>query len=152
MGHLCQGIDKGAKGPKKQRVAGTDTFRVICYVDIPPDRRRDVAFVRVVCEVRPNKADPNWTRITVGGGNIVVDYNIGTPTADLNLVKLMINSVLLRPGAKFACFDAANFYLQTPMARPEFVRIKFADIPAKFRDKYKLNDSAQNGWIYFEVV
>ena len=29
MGRLCQGVGRGDKGPKKQRVEGTDTFRVI---------------------------------------------------------------------------------------------------------------------------
>ena len=108
--------------------------------------------MRVVCEVREQKADPNRTRITVAGGNIVVDNDIGTPTADLNLVKLLINSVLSRPGAKFACFDAANFYLQTPMARPEYVKIKYSDIPDEFRKEYNLADFEHNGWASFGVV
>ena len=152
MGRLCQGIGQGDKGPKRQRVTGTDTFRAIKYCNIPHDRRRNVAFVRVVCEVREQKADPNRTRITVAGGHIVVDYDIGTPSADLNLVKLLLNSVLSRPGAKFACFDAANFYLQTPMAKSEYVKIKYSDIPEEFREEYKLADFEHNGWAYFEVV
>ena len=106
----------------------------------------------MVCEVRPSKSDPNRTHITVAGGHIQVEYDIGTPTADLNLVKLLLNSVLSRPGAKFACFDAANFYLQTPMARPEYVRIKYTDIPAELRNEYKLADYKHNGWAYFEVI
>ena len=152
MGRLCQGVGRGDKGAKQQRVAGTDTFRVIRFCDIPPERRGDVAFVRVVCEVRPQKSDPNRTRITVAGGHITVDYDIGTPTADLTLFKLMINSVLSRPGAKFACFDAANFYLQTPMDRPEYVRIKATDIPEEFKNEYHLPAFEHNGWCYFEVV
>ncbi len=48
----------------------------------------------------------------------------------LDLVKLMINSVLSQKGAKFACFDAANFYLQTPeMERKEYVQKKYLGIP-----------------------
>ena len=89
--------------------------------------------MRVVCEVRPGKADPDRTWITVAGSNIKYPGNVGTPGASLDLVKLMINSVLSRRGAKFACFDAANFYLQTPeMERKEYVRIKYADIPQDF--------------------
>jgi hypothetical protein len=61
--------------------------------------------------------------------------------------------VLSRPGAKFACFDAANFYLQTPeMERKEYVRVKYADIPPEFRAEYKIDDFAHKGWVYFEVV
>ena len=107
----------------------------------------------MVCEVRPQKDDPNRTRITVAGSNIHFPGDVGTPTASLDLVKLLLNSVLSRRGEKFACFDAANFYLQTPeMARKEYVRIKYADIPAEVRDEYHLDDFVHNGWVYYEVV
>ena len=55
-----------------------------------------------MCEVRPGKDDPNQTRITLKGGNIYYDGYVATPTGSLELVQLMINSVLSRPGAKFA--------------------------------------------------
>ena len=83
----------------------------------------------VVCEVRPQKEDPSCTRITVSGSRIYYPGNIGTPTGSLDLVKLMINSVLYRSNARFVCFDAKNFYLQTPMDQPEYVRIKLSEIP-----------------------
>ena len=54
------------------------------------------------------------------------------PTVSLNLVKLMINSILYRCNARFVWFDLKNFYLQTPMNRPEYVRIKLSDIPQEF--------------------
>ena len=108
MGRLCQGIDTGDKGPHKQRVAGTDTFRVINYNNIPADRRKEIEYVRVVCKVRPQKADPDCTQTTVSGGGIKFPGHVGTPTASLNLVKLIINSVLSCPDAKFDCYGAAN--------------------------------------------
>ena len=74
-----------------------------------------------MCEVRPGKDDPNQTRITVNGGDIYYDGNVATPTGSLELVKLMINSVLSRHGAKFACFDIKTFYLDTPLEKPEYV-------------------------------
>ena len=156
MGRLCQGIGDGTKGPRSQRVAGTDTFRVMDYNDIPRDRRKGIADVKVVCEVRPQKADPNRVRITVAGYNIAFPGDVGTPTASLDLVKLMVNSVLSRPGAKFVCLDAANFYLQTPeMERKEYVRIKFSNIPDEFRREYGLTSDSplvNQGWVYFAVV
>ena len=156
MGRLCQGVGKGDKGPKHQRVKGTDTFRVILYADIPKDRRKEIAHVKVVCEVRPQKSDPNRVRITVAGNRICYPGDVGTPTASLDLVKLMLNSVVSRPGARFACFDAANFYLMTPeMERKEYVRIKYDDIPQEFRDEYGLTPDSpliHNGWVYFAVV
>ena len=40
LGRICQGVGKGSEGPKKQRVEGTNTFRMISFEDIPSDRRK----------------------------------------------------------------------------------------------------------------
>ena len=85
MGRLCQGVGKGTKGPNAQRIAGTDTFQVMLYSDIPRDRQKGIANVKVVCEVRPQKADPNRVRITVAGYTICFPGNVGTPIASLDL-------------------------------------------------------------------
>ena len=44
------------------------------------------------------------------------------------------------------------FYLQTPMERSEYVRIKFSDIPQEFIEEYDLSKALKNGWIYFEIL
>ena len=102
------------KGPDGKRVTSTYTFRVIPYDDIPCDQRKEITHVKVVCKVRPQKTDPNRTRITIARNCICYTGDVVTPAASLDLVNLMLNSFLSRPGAIFACFDAANFYLQTP--------------------------------------
>ena len=65
---------------------------------------------------------------------------------------MIINSVLSRRDAHFLCFDAVNFYLQTTMSNPEYVRIKLSAIPQEIIDEYDLTTYAHNGWIYYEVV
>ena len=135
---LCQGIGNGSKGPRQQRVEGTNTFKLIKFWDIPQDRRHEIFHSMVVCEVKPHKEDPNRTRITVAGSQISYPGDIGTPTGSLDLVKLIINSVLSRRNARFVSFDLKNFYLQTPMDRSEYVRIKLPDIPQEFIDEYYL--------------
>ena len=47
LGRLCQGVGTGTKGIKKQRVEGTDTYRLIKFSDIPPARRKEICFSRV---------------------------------------------------------------------------------------------------------
>ena len=66
---------------------------------------------------------------------------MGTKTASLDLVKLVINSVLSRKDAKYVSFEISNFYIQTPLERPEYVRIKLSDIPQEFIDEYDPLDS-----------
>ena len=105
----------------------------------------------VVCEVRPEKDDPNRTRITIAGNRICYPGDVGTNTASLELVKLLINSVLSRKGAQFSTIDLKNFYLDTPLPDPEYVRIKLSDIPEEFIKEYNLTERDRDGWIYFEI-
>jgi hypothetical protein len=79
--------------------------------------------------------------------------DVGTPTANLLLIKILLNSVILTDGAKFAMADLSNFYLMTPLKRPEYGRVKQMDIPDKIIDEYKLCEKATpDGWVYFKVV
>ena len=150
LGRLCQGIGEGTK-PGAKRVAGTNTFFLIDYDDIPAHKKKQICHTKVVCEVRPEKDDPDRTRITIGGSIILYPGDVGTNTASLELIKLLFNSILSRKGARFSTIDLKNFYLDTPMKDSKYARIKISNIPAKFIDKYDLHGRDRNGWIYFKI-
>ncbi len=95
-----------------------------------------------MCTVRPEKAEPNRTRFTVGGDRINYPGEVATPTAEMLVAKILFNSVISTPGAKFMTMDISNFYLMTPLTRPEYIRIKLADIPQEIIDEYKLKSKA----------
>ena len=80
----------------------------------------------------------------MGGNRINYPGDCGTPTADLQTVKLLLNSVISTPGAKFMTMDISNFYLMTPLKRKEYVRMKLADIPENVIDPYKLRKKASH--------
>ena len=103
----------------------------------------------MVCKIRPEKSDPNRTRITISGNRITFPGDVGNPNASLELSKLVFNSVLSRPGEKFTTFDICNFYLKTPIDRPEYVRVRLSDIPDKFFQEYNLLTYTRDDWIYF---
>ena len=88
------------------------------------------------------------------GGNLIhYPEDVGTPTASLLLVKILLNSVISTPGAKFATADIANFYLNTPLKRPEYAKVRLTDIPEEVIREYKLHKIAtEDGWIYMRVV
>ena len=54
---------------------------------------------------------------------------MGTPTADILSVKLLLNIVMFTPGAKFFTADIKNNYLMTPLKHKEYVRLKLSDMP-----------------------
>ena len=63
----------------------------------------------VVCEIKPQKEDPNPTRINVTSIQICYPGDVDTPTGPLNFLKLIINSVLSCRNARFVCFDLKQF-------------------------------------------
>ena len=63
-------------------------------------------------------------------GNLInYPKDVGTNTATLLLIKIFLNSVISTLGVHFLSIDLANFYLMTPLKRPEFAKIKLSDIP-----------------------
>ena len=120
LGRLARGIGENLKG--------TDTI-FFTKKNIPFERRRDITYGQRVCNYREGKEDPNRERLVVGGDKIKSTIDCGTPTADLFTVKLLLNSVVSTEGSKFFTLDIKNFYLNTPMERFEYMRLKMEDIP-----------------------
>ncbi len=76
----------------------------------------------------------------------------GTPTADLLTIKLLVNSIVSTKRAKMVTMDLKNFYLNTPMDRPEYLRIKISDIPEDVIHHYNLQDIVEeDGYVYCQV-
>ena len=143
LGRLFQGMPG--------RVKGTNTAYFVHPHKIPADRWKDVTYGRIVTSYRPEKTEPNRTRLTIGGDKINYPDDVGTPTADLLTVKHLLNSTISTPGAKFMTLDIKDFYLNTPLNRYEYLRLKLDDIPADVQAHYHLADKAKNGFVYAEV-
>jgi hypothetical protein len=83
-------------------------MRPIMFHKIPQDRQKDIAHLRVVCDVKLTKKDPNRTHITIGGNTIAYLGDCGTKTGAIEVVKGIFNSVCSQPGAKFLSADITN--------------------------------------------
>ena len=123
IGQLAQGMPG--------RNNGTDTMFFVHKHQIPRHKLKDIANTRIVCNVHPQKAETNRTRLTYAGQNLQVSMDLSTPTADSMTVKLLLNSVISTPGAKVVTLDIKDFYLNTPMKDPEFLRMKLSHFPAR---------------------
>jgi hypothetical protein len=109
-----------------------------CILIHPLHKRKEICHTMVVCEVQPDKDDPNCTQITICGNRIYYPGDVGTNTASLELLKLLLNSVLSQKGARFSSIDLKSLYLDMPMPKLEYICIKILDIPQEFIDKNKL--------------
>ncbi len=102
--------------------------------------------------MKPNKKETHRTRITAGRDRINYPDDVRTPTADLRLVKTLLNSVILTKRAKCAMLNAKNFYLNTPIKQYEYMQIKITDIPEEIIEHYKLREIlTEDGYIYCEI-
>lgn len=143
LGRLTQGV---------RDIPGTNTMFFIHKSEIPEDRRKDITYGRIVVVVRPQKKEQERTRLTVGGNLIDYPWEVATPTADLTTAKLLFNSVISTPGAVFVVMDCKNFYLMTPMKRPEFMRLQISLIPDEIIEKYNLKEKVDDrGWVYVRI-
>jgi hypothetical protein len=135
------------------RAKGTDTIFFIPRHKVPKERAKDVTYSLITCSFRPEKVDkPNRTRLVAGGDRVHYPFDAGTPTADLLTVKLLINSVILTPGAKKITMDIKNFYLCTPMTRYKYMRLKLLDMPEDVIEHYHLLDIAMpDGYVYCKI-
>ena len=121
-GRLKNGVCGRIKNP-------TNTIEFIRRNYIPQNRRKDATYGKFVSSVRPEKKEKNKTRFTVGRDKIDYPDEVGTPTEDMLIAKILFNSVISTKGARFMTIDISNFYLMTPWKLPEYIRIHVRDIP-----------------------
>ena len=100
---------------------------------------------------KPDKLEKNRSRLTVGGYRIKYPFDKRAPTADLPTIKLLWNSVLSTPGAKYFTMDISNFYLGSQLPCPEFMRLPVNIIPEEIMQKYNLSKIMDDGYVYLRV-
>ena len=85
----------------------------------------------------------------VGGDRINYPGDVATKTADTT--KLILNSVVSTPDAKFMTLDVKNFYLNTPLKRYEYLRIPINLIPKEVIQQYQLHFITHYHHVYVEI-
>ena len=141
-----------AQGDNLTGAAGTNTIFFLNHSDIqniPSDRT--ITYARVVIDYCPQKEDPNRVRIKVGGNLINYPGELTTRTTDLVTLKILWNSVISTPNARYVTADLKLFYLTAPLDRYEYMRIPIKIIPDHIIDQYHLRDKVKNGYVYTEI-
>ena len=114
MGRLSQGV---------RDIEGNDVIDFIQFSDVPTDRI--VTYSNMVCDIRPLKKEKFEVRLTVGGDRLQYPDDTASPAATLLETKLLLNSTISQSaqGARFMTHDIKDFFLQTVMKRPEYMKI-----------------------------
>ncbi len=144
LGRLVQGIPGVS--------TGTDTIMFIAHNEILFAWLKDVTYGCVCVNYRPKKDDPNCTRLTIGDNKVNFPEDCSTPTVYMVTVKLHLNSVISTKGACYCTIDLKDFYIMTPITRPEYMHMKIKDLPEEFITMYNLvNKATSDGYVYIRI-
>ena len=138
-----------AQGLPDNRVDATNTIFFIPITKVP--RHKRPTYPCFVCSFRPQKPEPYRTRITVGGNLIDYPGNLSMKVADMTTFKILVNSTISTPDAKWLGLDVKNYYLGTPMDNYEYMFLPINQIPQEIIDHYNLHNIVHKGKVYVEI-
>jgi hypothetical protein len=97
----------------------------------------------VGCKLKP---------LTAGGDRINYPEDVGTPTTDMTLVKILLNSIISTQDAQCVTLDIKDFYLNAPMKRYKYMHLKLSDILEEIIEEYKLREIVtDDGYIHCKI-
>jgi hypothetical protein len=149
---LCNEWDRLAEG-RLGKVKGTRTIEFIHPSEVPNGRK--VTYGSFVCDSKPLKTEPQRVRLTVGGDKLDYPFDTSSPASSLIEAKLMLNSTIsdAHKGAKFMAADLKDFFLNTPMERAEYMKIRYKYFPEAIRTAYNLDNLVtDDGWVYIRII
>jgi hypothetical protein len=111
-----------------------------------------VTYCKQEASIRPTKAETHRVRNCAGGDRLDCPGPTSTQTASLTTTKILINSTISTPNARFSAFDIKNFYYGTPMSRFEYMKIHISKIPDEIIAEYDIASLVTaDGWAYMEI-
>ena len=107
----------------------------------------------MVVYLRPNKAVHEILKMCMGGDKMESVMETTTRTADLTTCKLHLNGVVSTPGARFAGGDVKDIYLNIPLKKKRYGKVRAKYISEEAIRKHDLDQYIEdNGWLHFEIV
>ena len=140
-----------AKGWKNE--AGNEALEFIPKSEVPQHEK--VTYANMVCDLREHKQDKFRVRLTVGGDKLEYFFETAAPAASLLEAKLIINSTISQSSknARFMTLDIKDFFLQSTMKHPQYMKIHAKYFSKEFRDMYDIEKIiANDGYVYCKIV
>ena len=104
-------------------------------------KNKKVAYSNMACDYRPDKEEKFRVRLTLGGDVLEYYGDVSSPAASLLETKILINSVVsdMHQGARFLTLDIKDFFLQSILNDPEYIRIHQKYFLPDIRQQYNIN-------------
>ena len=149
-GAVSNGLDRLAQGINN--VKGNDVLDFILKSEVTSDRI--VTYDNMICDYRPHKQETHRVRLTVSGDRPPYNDDVASPAVSLLETKLLLNSTIsdASKGARFMTLDIKDFFLQTFMERPEYMRIHSEYFFQDMKNKYHIPSLiAGYGFVYYKI-
>ena len=143
LGRLSQGIGQ---------VKGNNAMTFIPHRLVPKNKK--VAYANMVCDHRPDKEEKFRVCLTVGGDVLEYYGDASSPAASLLESKLLINGVIsdAHHGARFLTLDIKDYFLQSILEDPEYIRIHYKYFLPDVKHKYNIATLVHiDGFVYCKL-
>jgi hypothetical protein len=129
IARLTQGIKRG--------ITGTNTIKFMRREDVPAGLK--VTYESFVVDIKAHKEKTECIHLTLGEDKIEYPGDKSTRTSGLTTAKMLLNSTIYIPGARFLLIGINSFYLNTPLGRYEYIVVLMSSLPQEVIDKYGLD-------------
>ena len=82
---------------------------------------------------------------------VICLHDVSAPTSDMTIEKILFNSVIYTPGARFIKIDLKNFYLKTPLPNRRYMKMKIYILPDEIIKKYNPPEIVHTEYVYFKI-
>ena len=141
-----------AEAEEFDRLFATKTLTPLHIADQPIDRRKDTTYYNPQVKMKRDESGHISYRIrgTIGGDRINYPGETTALTAAMPVVKLLLQAAMSE-NVQVLTMDAKDYYLNTPLTRPEFLRIPLKFIAPCVIDKHHLRPLISGNSVLFSV-
>ena len=111
----------------KEHIKGVNSIKFIKNKLFP--KHKTVTYAIFVSDIRPQIDEPRRMRFTAGGKILEYDGENITETSGLETTKILVDSVISTPEARFGCFDIRKMYRNTKLPSHNYMIIHVRTIP-----------------------
>ena len=116
-------------------------------------KRKKITYAQFCCDIRLQKDEINRTRLTVGGNLLEYKGKTSTESASLETIKIHLNSTISTKDAKYAAANIGNFYTNSKLDTPEYMKIHISLIPQEIIDEYNaMKFVDKEGYVHVEIT